>query len=207
MRGQSPLLLHVRAERTHLWQPQQLQHTRSTVAALALPPACTALLALKASLGATQLKWENGTDPCAGWPGIYCSEYGGQQRVYMVDLSSQGLSGALSNDVDLSVLEYLQALWLYGNQLTGKLPASWAKLKAIQEVNLYGNALTGSLPPEWSGMPATLKRLYLNGNRLSGELPGSWSALEGVESLSLASNGFSGSVPASWGSMAALKSM
>jgi hypothetical protein len=171
--------------------------------------ASAALLALKASLGAEQLQWQNGTDPCAGWSGIYCGAFGTppQQRVYMVDLSSQGLSGSLNNSVDLSPLEHLQALWLYGNQLTGKLPSSWSNLKAIQEINLYNNALTGSLPPEWNSMPASLKRLYLNGNRLSGEPTADWGSMESLESLSLAGNSFSGTVPSTWSGMTALKAM
>lgn len=171
--------------------------------------AAAALLALKASLAAEQLQWQNGTDHCSGWPGVYCGAFGSppQQRVYMVDLSSQGLSGSLSNSVDLSALEYLQIIWLYGNQLTGKLPSSWSNLKAIQEINLYNNALTGSLPPEWSSMPATLKRLFLNGNRLSGELSAAWGSMKHLESLSLASNSFSGSIPSTWSGMTALKAM
>jgi len=171
--------------------------------------AAAALLALKASLAAEQLQWQNGTDPCSGWSGIYCGAFGSppQQRVYMVDLSSQGLSGSLNNSVDLSPLEHLQALWLYGNQLTGKLPSSWSNLKAIQEINLYNNALTGSLPPEWNTMPASLKRLYLNGNRLSGEPTADWGSMESLVSLSLAGNSFSGTVPSTWSGMTALKAM
>lgn len=79
-----------------------------------------ALLALKEALGLQEPLWLAGTEPCsetAPWPNLYCNSQG---RVYMIDLSSKGLTGKLGEGVDLSKLPNLQALWLFDNPtLTG----------------------------------------------------------------------------------------
>lgn len=137
---------------------------------------------------------------------MYCSRFGQQQRVYLLDLSSLGLSGSLSATSDLSGLARLQALWLSGNQLSGPLPASWYKFKNVKEIKLDMNALTGSLPDEWGDLKR-IRRLYLNGNRLSGTLPDAWGEkMDQLQSLFLASNSLQGTVPASWAQMTNLTS-
>jgi hypothetical protein len=83
-----------------------------------------ALLALKQALGLQVPEWAAGSDPCnselsAGmtWPHVYCNQQG---RVYVIDLSSKGLTGSLSDAVDISRLRFLQTLWLFDNPaLTG----------------------------------------------------------------------------------------
>lgn len=79
-----------------------------------------ALLALKEALGLQEPLWQADTEPCsetAPWPNLYCNSQG---RVYMIDLSSKGLTGKLAEGVDLSNLPNLQALWLFDNPtLTG----------------------------------------------------------------------------------------
>lgn len=39
---------------------------------------------------------------------------------------------------------------LKGNELTGRLPARWARLAALERLALDANALTGPLPPAWN---------------------------------------------------------
>jgi hypothetical protein len=91
------------------------------------PRVPAALLALKEALGFQQQLWQAGTEPCsvtAPWPNLYCNSQG---RVYMIDLSLQRLTGRLGDDVDLSTIPYLQALWLYDNPaLTGVCVNSWS---------------------------------------------------------------------------------
>lgn len=137
---------------------------------------------------------------------MYCSKFGQQERVFILDLSSLGLSGALNATSDLAGLARLQALYLSGNQLSGPLPGTWSKFKNIKEIKLDMNALTGSLPDEWGNLNR-IKRLYFNGNRLSGTLPDAWGQkMDKLQSLFLASNLLQGTVPASWAQMTSLKS-
>ena len=71
-------------------------------------------MALKDALGYKNPEWQ-GDEPCASikpWPGLYCNSDG---RVYMIDLSSQLLSGSLGDSTDLSRIPFLQALWLFDN--------------------------------------------------------------------------------------------
>lgn len=99
-----------------------------------------ALLTLSGALAeadAAKLRWQPGTDHCK-WPGVYCTD---DNYVYLVDLSSQGIAGTLSDAVDLSALQELQSIWLQGNQLAGKLPASWFTLPSLRELLLYDNAI------------------------------------------------------------------
>lgn len=140
-----------------------------------------------------------------GWNQVYCSRFGPQQRVYLLDLSSLGITGTLENVADLTGLTRLQAIWLSGNQLSGPLPADWYQLRNVNELKLDTNAFTGSLPAEWANF-RKLRRLYLNNNRLSGSLPEVWGEKLGqLQRLFLASNDFEGTVPATWAQMTRLQ--
>lgn len=178
------------------------------------PAEAKILLSLKESLGNPPgLNWKEGTFPCGnteagvpGWNQVYCSKFGQQDRVYLLDLSSLGLTGSLTDTADLSGLGRLQAMWMSGNQLSGPLPATWYKFKNLKEIKLDMNALTGSLPDVWADLKK-IRRIYLNGNRLSGSLPDSWGEkMDQLQSLFLASNNLTGSVPASWAGMVNLTS-
>lgn len=46
--------------------------------------------------------------------------------------------------------------------------------------DLAGNELSGRLPARWARLGA-LERLHLDGNRLTGALPATWNMLEGIE--------------------------
>jgi hypothetical protein len=90
-----------------------------------------------AAADAVKLQWQPGTDHC-NWQGVYCTD---DKHVYLVDLSNKGISGTLSDVVDLAALKELQNVWLQGNQLAGTLPASWFSLPSLRELLLYDNAL------------------------------------------------------------------
>eukprot|EP00878_Enallax_costatus_P027686 GHUV01029829.1.p1 GENE.GHUV01029829.1~~GHUV01029829.1.p1 ORF type:complete len:218 (+),score=41.13 GHUV01029829.1:533-1186(+) len=164
----------------------------------------SALLGLKAALApedAAQLTgWQPGTDQCQGWKGVYCND---GNRVYLIDLSDLGLSGALSDAVDFSPVMQLQSLWLHGNRFTGTLPSSLSRLERLSDLKVYDNQLAGTLPAGLAGA-ARLKQLYLNKNRFSGSLPDAWSSLVNLEQLFLDSNVLAGTVPATWSSLSKL---
>jgi hypothetical protein len=104
--------------------PQLPAHYDNPVRLLCFVAAPAALLALAEALGFTHPDWQAGSEPCAEpqpWPHLYCNP---AKRVYMIDLSSKGLKGALGDEVDLEKLPYLQALWLYDNPSLAGQPCS-----------------------------------------------------------------------------------
>ena len=90
----------------------------------------------------------------------------------------------------------VRGLELSSNQLTGRLPASLAKLTRLRLLDLNDNELSGEIPP-CLGNLRELEGLCLARNRLSGEVPASLGHLRKLKVLALASNRLSGRVPAS----------
>jgi hypothetical protein len=98
----------------------------------------------------------------------------------------------------------LYSLELSDNNITGGLPAAWARQGMLFRLGLARNGLAGSLPREWGRMRSLLQ-LDLAGNALSGALPAEWRALRHATSLDLAANRLSGVLPAAWAGMASLQ--
>ncbi|KAL7700847.1 Leucine Rich Repeat/Leucine rich repeat [Lotmaria passim] len=94
----------------------------------------------------------------------------------------------------------IKTMTLSNNQLTGTLPASWARLSNIKVIGLFGNSLTGTLPWQWAQLPS-LVTLTLGYNKLSGTLPSMWSEMTSLTGLYLHFNAFSGRLPYSWADM------
>lgn len=167
-----------------------------------------ALLAFKKSLSSSDAvklsSWVEGTDHCDGtWLGVQCLSRK-PKRVYMIDLSDQGMLLPLSS-INFAALPALQVLWLQGNSITDGLqvfaaPGSFSRLV---ELRMHDTGLSGTLP---SSLPAKLKRLHLQRNQLSGTLPAELSALD-LEVLLLDTNNLQGSVPESWKGMSKLKTL
>ncbi|KAJ1285338.1 hypothetical protein BS78_03G271900 [Paspalum vaginatum] len=88
----------------------------------------------------------------------------------------------------------LLTLNLSGNQLSGSIPSSVAKLVKLTQMDMSGNQLTGEIPAELGAMPV-LSILDLSSNKLSGAIPPAL-ANPTLTSLNLSSNQFSGQVPA-----------
>lgn len=51
------------------------------------------------------------------------------------------------------------------NELSGALPTSFAKLRAMRYLNLNNNAISGTFPREYSRC-INLEELYIEGNRI-----------------------------------------
>ena len=64
----------------------------------------------------------------------------------------------------------LEALHLFGNSLTGRIPSEIGDLSKLRHLRLQDNALTGQIPPEL-GKLSNLQTLYLNATSLEGSLP------------------------------------
>ncbi|XP_062095591.1 leucine-rich repeat receptor protein kinase HPCA1-like [Humulus lupulus] len=151
-------------------------------------------------LGLKSLDWKNkppnwvGADPCeANWDGIDCSD----NRVTSITLSSMGLEGQLSGDIEQ--LSELQTLDLsYNKKLTGPLPQSIGNLQKLNNLILVGCAFSGQIP----GTIGSLKELVfisLNSNRFTGLIPPSIGNLSKLYWLDLADNQIEGTIPVSRG--------
>ena len=148
-------------------------------------------------------------EPISSWFGVTTD---GNGRVTVLSLYRNQLSGTIS---DLSDLTSLTILYLGGNELTGKIPASLNSLTNLVELSMWGNQLTGKIPvlsnltsltlldlgtnalteeiPDLNSL-TSLEQLYLWSNQLSGPIP-DLSALTSLQYLSLSKNKLTGPIP------------
>ncbi|KAF7030502.1 hypothetical protein CFC21_042031 [Triticum aestivum] len=110
-----------------------------------------------------------------------------------LDLSLAYLHGELPADIG-NGMPLLQAMNLSGNQLSGEIPRSVAKLSYLTQLDLSRNQLAGEIPAELGAM-RVLDALDLSSNKLSGDIPPPLAGLQ-LSSLNLSSNQLQGQVPA-----------
>ncbi|CAL9168866.1 leucine-rich repeat receptor protein kinase HPCA1 [Musa acuminata AAA Group] len=154
-----------------------------------------------AALNALATLWKNtpsnwrSSDPCGdNWVGISCND---ESRVTSISLSSLGLKGTLTGDIQY--LTELQALDLsYNKGLTGGLPSSIGSLSKLVNLILVGCSFSGEIPPE-IGSLSLLTFLSLNSNSFTGSIPSSIGNLSNLYWLDLADNKLSGTIPVSPG--------
>ncbi|PON78712.1 Mitogen-activated protein kinase kinase kinase [Trema orientale] len=129
--------------------------------------------------------WE-GSDPCdANWVGISCTK----SRVNTIRLSSMGLKGQLSGDIEQ--LSELETLDLSSNkELGGPLPQSIGNLKKL--VNFFSGQI-----PDTIGSLKELVILSLNSNKFNGSIPATIGNLSKLEWLDLTDNDIEGPIPVS----------
>nr|XP_025876677.1 probable leucine-rich repeat receptor-like protein kinase At5g49770 [Oryza sativa Japonica Group] len=141
--------------------------------------------------------WGNGNDPCGDkWIGIICTG----NRVTSIRLSSFGLSGTLSGDIQsLSELQYLDLS--YNKNLRGPLPSTIGTLSKLQNLILVGCSFTGEIPKE-IGQLSNLIFLSLNSNKFNGSIPPSLCCLSKLYWFDLSDNQLTGGLPISnWTSL------
>ncbi|KAG9152778.1 hypothetical protein Leryth_021765, partial [Lithospermum erythrorhizon] len=92
---------------------------------------------------------------------------------------------------------------LRGQNLSGVLPPSLAKLPYIRRINLGGNYLNGMIPPQWAS--TNLYYLLVGDNCLSGSIPGYLGEIKTLTILAVGGNMFSGDVPATLGNLVNLE--
>ncbi|CAD6342379.1 unnamed protein product [Miscanthus lutarioriparius] len=131
-----------------------------------------------------------GTDPCGDkWIGITCTG----NRVTGIRLSSFGLSGSLSGDIQsLSELQTLD--FSYNKDLGGPLPATIGSLSNLENLILVGCSFSGEIPKEL-GQLSKLIFLSMNSNKFSGSIPASLGRLSKLYWFDLADNKLSGGLP------------
>ncbi|XP_010930348.3 leucine-rich repeat receptor protein kinase HPCA1 [Elaeis guineensis] len=153
-----------------------------------------------AVLNSLASSWDNtpsnwiGSDPCGDkWVGISCTN----SRVISITLSSLGLTGTLSGDIQS--LNELQALDLsYNKGLTGGIPASIGSLSKLVNLILVGCSFSGEIPPEIGNLPR-LVFLSLNSNSFTGSIPKTLGNLSKLYWFDLADNKLTGTIPVSDG--------
>ncbi|KAG2696104.1 hypothetical protein I3760_07G043200 [Carya illinoinensis] len=92
------------------------------------------------------------------------------------------------------ILDYMSALDLSCNKLTGGIPTELGQLSSIHSLNLSHNQLRGLIPEKFSGL-ASIESLDLSHNSLSGEIPSTLIKLNFMGIFNVAYNNLSGKVP------------
>ena len=138
--------------------------------------------------------WVNNTnwlsdEPLGEWHGVSVGHAG---RVTVLDLSGNGLSGALPEE--LGSLPSLRKLYLHSNELSGQIPSQLGSLTLLRELDLYSNSLSGEMPPRLGNL-SSLKWLSLHDNQLRGSIPPEFGELAEVEWMYLSGNSLSGEIP------------
>lgn len=154
--------------------------------------------------------------PLREWFGV---DTDGQGRVTRLDLSYNGLVGAIPPDIvglekltvliisgidtkqapippELGELAHLAHVDLSYIFASGPIPPQLGKLSRLEMLDLANNALSGPIPPEL-GKLAALTFLRLDDNRLTGEVPHQLADATELEQIHLANNELSGDLPTS----------
>ena len=104
---------------------------------------------------------------------------------FLSDIMPCNLSGPLPQNI--GDLEYLEALWLSGNQLSGEIPFEIGRLNKLNSLRLFDNQLTGEIPSS-VGHLIQLEFLYLQDNQLTGDVPSEIKSLIHLKRLNLEGN-------------------
>ncbi|KAG0496605.1 hypothetical protein HPP92_001139 [Vanilla planifolia] len=151
-----------------------------------------ALMAIKSELNDPYNvleNWDiNSVDPCS-WRMVTCTA---DDYVSALVLPSQSLSGTLSPGI--GNLTYLQSVLLQSNAISGPIPVTIGKLEKLQILDLSNNEFDGSIPSSLGGLK-NLNYLQLNNNSLSGSCPESLDNIKGLSLLDLSFNNLSGPLP------------
>ncbi|GLT49214.1 hypothetical protein SLA2020_227890 [Shorea laevis] len=93
-----------------------------------------------------------------------------------------------------NILQYMSAIDLSCNKLTGIIPPELGNMSEIQSLNLSHNNLTGPIPSTFSNLKQ-IESLDLSFNNLNAEIPSQLIELNSLEVFSVAHNNLSGIIP------------
>ncbi|GLU13865.1 hypothetical protein SLE2022_304750 [Rubroshorea leprosula] len=100
---------------------------------------------------------------------------------------------------------HVNALYLRGQDLAGKLPRSFTKLPYLKAIDLSRNCISNPIPPEWAS--ANLEYVSLSVNNLSGPIPRYLGNFTTLRYLGLESNFFSEAIPPELGNLINLENL
>ncbi|TYI64014.1 hypothetical protein E1A91_D09G056600v1 [Gossypium mustelinum] len=162
-----------------------------------------ALLAFKAHITKDPMdvttSWNESLHFCL-WKGVSCSPQ--HQRVSILNLNSQGLSGFISPSI--ANLSFLRLLDLSNNSFRGVVPPEIGRLSRLQRVVLANNSLTGPIPVNLSSC-FNLRILHLSPNNFTGHIPAEFGSMSNLVEVYLDRNYFEGPIPDSFGNISSLK--
>lgn len=147
--------------------------------------------------------WYNNTNwltnnPINTWYGVTLKADG---RVVTLNLSYNGLSGTIPNDIEN--LTTINDISLDNNQITGPIPNEIGNLAALTNLILWNNQLTGSIPNS-IGNCIKLSTLSLSVNKLSGSIPNQLGNCNNLNYLFLRNNQLTGTIPKELGNCVSL---
>jgi Leucine rich repeat len=83
---------------------------------------------------------------------------------------------------------------VFGNQLTGTIPETIARVKGLQILHLKDNRLTGTIPSEFGELPY-LSWFDISQNHLHGTIPASFGRSTSIQDFRIVDNYIHGTVP------------
>ncbi|XP_059462701.1 probable LRR receptor-like serine/threonine-protein kinase At3g47570 [Corylus avellana] len=111
--------------------------------------------------------------------------------------------GSLPDSIG-NLSKQLSDLYIYGNQISGIIPAALENLINLRILGMEENLFTGTIPT-YFGKFHKLQGLDLQRNRLSGQIPSSLGNLTQLVDLYLSQNKLEGSIPSSFGNCKSLQ--
>ncbi|XP_019184110.1 PREDICTED: LRR receptor-like serine/threonine-protein kinase GSO1 isoform X3 [Ipomoea nil] len=111
-------------------------------------------------------------------------------------VTAEFTSKLLSHSYKGIVLQYMSAVDLSCNQLSGNIPLNLGNLSEIRALNFSHNNLTGPIPTTLSGL-VKVESLDLSYNMLNGRIPAQLVKLNFLEIFIVAHNNLSGPIPES----------
>lgn len=115
----------------------------------------------------------------------------------VLDLTENRLIGSLPEFFESPNFHWLS---LEANLLSGTLPASWERMKALNWLSIGTNELSGTIPAEWGAL-SNLVKLHVGRNRLEGTIPPELGNLTRLEHLWLHNNQLTSTIPGSFGQL------
>jgi Leucine-rich repeat (LRR) protein len=129
----------------------------------------------------------------------YCKDQQGIQRtlnvteVEGIDLSGNGLSGSLPDELMLLVTAKMRSMELQSNNIAGPIPSGLGHFSTLRVLSLSQNALTGTLPPSLSSL-RHLETLQLFQNKISGNMS-EIASLTSLREFDARQNQLTGTIP------------
>ena len=138
--------------------------------------------------------WTNKTNWCSDkpldeWYGVYTNN---NDRVLIIDLSSNNLSGVLPDEI--GNLQELESFNVSGNNIGGSIPESIGNLLKLKDFSAEYNKLEGTIPESIERL-TNLLAFRITKNSIEGSIPGSIGQLTQLVLFMAAHNKLSGTIP------------
>ncbi|XP_039161737.1 probable LRR receptor-like serine/threonine-protein kinase At3g47570 [Eucalyptus grandis] len=143
--------------------------------------------------------WNDSIGFCQ-WYGVTCGHK--HQRVTILDLQSQGLSGSISPHI--GNLSFLREMSLQNNSFNQEIPPQLGQLRRLHTLVLLNNSLVGKIPKNISDC-SDLVYLNLRNNELTGEIPKELGSMLKLQAFDVGWNNLIGSVPSFIGNLSLLE--